>query len=256
MHKLAYPNRVGVSACDAPVCRSTRGGWFAFAGQGRGHSLFSIRRETHMNPIKRANPVIVTKAAFRLAGTAAGLAGTAARRAVHAPVAMTRSAVDVAGSTAALAGTVARGTAHGLRAGRDDEHAAPPPGAGSPAPGDAAGDGTSPTVVLAEPRAPEEPPVDVVGEALAAEAAAQGGQGHDGGGLAHEPRGASRDEEHGDATLQRAEVEEIAQETTAALEGDPEPEEHLSEPLLNSADAQAMAAELATMSKAADTDKG
>ena len=96
----------------------------------------------------------------------------------------------------------------------------------------------------------------MVGEALAAEAAAERGEGPDGAGLAHEPRGASRNEEHGDAALQRAEVEEIAEEAAAALEGDVEPEQHLTEPLLDSADAKAVAAELATMSKAADTDKG
>jgi hypothetical protein len=254
--KPRYPTRAVVSSFRQPVWLSPRGGWFAFAGLGRGHSLFSIRRERHMNPIKAANPVTVTKGAFRLAGTAAGLAGTAARRAVHAPVAMTRSAADLAGSSAALLGTAARGAGHALRTDHDDEHAAPSPGAGSPTSQDAGGAGASPTVVLTEPRAPEEPPVDVVGEALAAEAAAQGGQGHDGGGLAHEPRGASRDEEHGDAALLRAEVEEIAQETAAALEGDLEPEEHLTEPLLDSGDAKAMASELATMSKAADTDKG
>ena len=72
---------------------------------------------------------------------------------------------------------------------------------------------------------------------------------------AHEPRAASRDEEHGAAALQRAEVEEIAEEASAAQEGDVEPEEHLTEPLLDSADAKAMAAELATRSKAADPDK-
>lgn len=66
----------------------------------------------------------------------------------------------------------------------------------------------------------------------------------------------SRDEEHGDAALQRAEVEEIAEEALTALEGDVEPEEHLIEPLVDSADAKVMAAELATMSKAADPDKG
>ena len=76
----------------------------------------------------------------------------------------------------------------------------------------------------------------MVGEALAAEAAAERGclTARPG----PEPRGASRDEEHGDAALQRAEVEEIAEEAAAALEGDVEPEEHLTEPLLDSADAR------------------
>ena len=209
-----------------------------------------------MNRLKAANPLTVTKGAFRLAGTAVGLAGTAARQAVHAPVAMTRGAIDLAGSTAALAGNVARGTVHVSSADQGDEHVPHLRGAGSPAVSDVAGAPTSPTVVPVEPHTPEGPPVDVVGEALAAEAGATGREGSDGAGIAHEPRGASRDEEHGDAGLQRAEVEEIAQETAAALDGDLEPEAHLSEPLLDSADAKAMAAELARMSKAADTDKG
>jgi hypothetical protein len=208
-----------------------------------------------MNPRKTPSPVTVTKGAFSLAGTAVGVAGTAARQAVHAPVAMTRGAIELAGSTAARAGSMVRRT---VQSSTDmgDEHVAHPREAGSPTASDAAGGPTSPTVVPLEPQTPEEPPVDVVGEALAAEAAAKGGDGPDFAGLAHEPRGASRDEEHGDAALQRAEVEEIAQETAAALEGDLEPEEHLSEPLLDSADTNAMAAELARMSKAADTDKG
>jgi hypothetical protein len=51
-------------------------------------------------------------------------------------------------------------------------------------------------------------------------------------------------------------VEEIAAEAEAALEGDVEPEEHLMEPLVDPGDAKALAAELSTMSKAADPDKG
>jgi hypothetical protein len=208
-----------------------------------------------MNPRKAANPVTVTKGAFSLAGSAVGGAGAAARQAVHAPVAMTRGAIELAGSTAARAGSVVRRTVQSS-ADMGDEHVAHPRETGSSTASDVTGAPTSPSVVPLEPQTPEEPPVDVVGEAIAAEAAARSGDGSDFVGLAHEPRGASRDEEHGDAALQRAEVEEIAQETAAALEGDLEPEEHLSEPLLDSADTNAMAAELATMSKAADTDKG
>ena len=55
-------------------------------------------------------------------------------------------------------------------------------------------------------------------EALAAETAADLWNGTDDAGLAHEPRGASRDEEHGEAALQRAEGDEITAEATAALE--------------------------------------
>ena len=228
-----------------------------------------------MNPLKEANPITVTKRAAGLAGTAVGLVGTVAREAVHAPVDMTRGAIDLANAAVGFAGTVARETVHLLWTDQGDEHTAHPRGAdptaatddpdiagpttaaaAASAVGEVAGAPTGPTVVPVEPHAPEEPPVDVVGEALAAEAAAERGEGPDGIGIAHEPRGASRDEEHGDAALQRAEVEEIADEAAAALEGDVEPEEHLTEPLIDSADAKAMAAEQATMGKAANTDKG
>ena len=71
-----------------------------------------------------------------------------------------------------------------------------------------------PQVVLREPGPPPEPPIDVVGEALAAE-------GTDpvvsAGGHATEPKATTRDEEHGEAALQRAEAEEIAEETAEAF---------------------------------------
>ncbi|HEU4545865.1 MAG TPA: hypothetical protein VFR88_06205 [Microlunatus sp.] len=231
-----------------------------------------------MNPLKAANPITVTKRVFGLAGAAVGLTGTVAREAVRAPVGVTRGAFHLAGAAAGLGGTVARETAHVLRTGQGDEHVAHTRGASSAgltddpniagpttaaaaaaaaaaAVTDVTGTPPGPTVVPVEPHAPEQPPVDVVGDALAAEAAADRGEGPEGVDLAHEPRAASRDEEHGDAALQRAEVEEIAEEASAAQEGDVEPEEHLTEPLLDSADAKAVAAELATRSKAADPDK-
>lgn len=71
-----------------------------------------------------------------------------------------------------------------------------------------------PQIVLREPAPPPEPPVDVVGQALAAEAEEEPHAGRAG-----EPRGASRDEEHGEAALQRAEADEIADETAEALPG-------------------------------------
>jgi hypothetical protein len=107
-----------------------------------------------------------------------------------------------------------------------------------------------------EPHAPEEPPVDVVGQALAAETSLEGRQSPEGAGFAHEPRGASRDEEHGDAPLPRAETEGIDDEVTAALEGDQEPEEHLTEPVLDPGAVKALAAEMETLTRAADPDKG
>jgi hypothetical protein len=69
-----------------------------------------------------------------------------------------------------------------------------------------------PQVVLREPGPPPEPPIDVVGAALAAEAEEPAYGGH-----ATEPKATTRDEEHGDAALQRAEAEEIAEETAEAF---------------------------------------
>jgi hypothetical protein len=63
---------------------------------------------------------------------------------------------------------------------------------------------------------PQEPPVDVVGQALASEAA--GAQ--EGNGRATEPSASSRDEGHGDAGLQRAELEEWADEIVEGLNQD------------------------------------
>jgi hypothetical protein len=175
-----------------------------------------------MNPIKMANPVTVTKGALGVASSAVGVAGT-----------VVRTTADVVASVLDQLGDADE-------SGTGADRQAPP----------------GPTVVPAEPHAPQEPPIDVVGEALAAEAAAERGQATAGAGLAHEPRGASRAEEHGEAALQRAEVDEISEEAAAALEDEIEPQAHLSEPLLDPAEAEAMAAELQTMSKAADPDKG
>jgi hypothetical protein len=61
------------------------------------------------------------------------------------------------------------------------------------------------------PNLPAEPPVDVVGQALAAEAQ-EPGQSPVGAGRATEPKPASRDEGHGEASLQPAERDEIAEE--------------------------------------------
>lgn len=69
-----------------------------------------------------------------------------------------------------------------------------------------------PQVVLREPGPPPEPPIDVVGEALAAEQQEPAYGGH-----ATEPKASTRDEEHGDAGLQRAEAEEIAEELAEAF---------------------------------------
>ena len=206
-----------------------------------------------MNPIKMANPVTVTKGALGVAGTAVGVAGAVVRTTadVVASVLDQLGQADVSGT-----GADRTGSAGAVGSGNDRRGAGPTTAAAAAAAvTDVAGAPPGPTVVPAEPHAPEEPPIDVVGEALAAEAAAERGEAF-GAGLAHEPRGASRAEEHGEAALQRAEVEEITEEAAAALAGEAEPEAHLSEPLLDPAEAEAMAAELQTMSKAAEPNKG
>lgn len=206
-----------------------------------------------MNPLKLANPIYVTKGAFGLAGTAVGLAGTMARETAHVVLSGVHHFTTSAEQDT---GTRRTGSSDAAGAGDDPNIAGPTTAAAAAAAVTEVDDApTGPTIVPVEPHAPEEPPIDVVGEALAAEAGLEGGEGPDGAGLAHEPRGASRDEEHGDTALQRAEVDEIAEEAAAALEGDVEPEEHLAEPLLDPADAKALAAELQTMSRAADPDK-
>ena len=202
-----------------------------------------------MNPLKFANPVSLTKGVFGLAGTAVGLAGAVTRETAHVlraglqqvgkldePDDQTeRTGADSAAGGPNVAGPT---TAAAAEAAVTDLEGAPP----------------GPNVVPVEPHAPEQPPVDVVGAALAAEALAARGEQPDGAGLAHEPRGASRDEEHGDAALQRAEADEIAEEAAAALDGDLEPQEHLTAPLLDPADAKAIASEMHTMRAAADPD--
>ena len=59
----------------------------------------------------------------------------------------------------------------------------------------------------------------------------------------------------GAAAPQQATVDEVAHEAAAAVEGDVEPEEHLTGRLLDSAHVKAVAAEMTTTGKAADTDK-
>jgi hypothetical protein len=65
---------------------------------------------------------------------------------------------------------------------------------------------------------PVEPPVDVVGEALAAEAAADPADLT--GGMQGEPHPVTREEEHEGAPFVRAEREEIDEETEEGLVGD------------------------------------
>jgi hypothetical protein len=117
-----------------------------------------------------------------------------------------------------------------------------------------------------------EPPVPVVEEALAEEANPE--EGH-----ATEPSAASRDEAHGDAALQRAEAEEIAEEmaeafppgdvtietpvgTTGADAGhnpdtaEADLQQPGTPPLFDEATAKSIEAEAEILSKAAEPDKG
>ena len=135
----------------------------------------------------------------------------------------------------------------------------------------------TPGVVLREPAPPPEPPVDIVEQVLAAEE--QQGEGGQVGGHATEPKAASRDEEHGDAALQRAEVDEIADEvaesspagsvdietpvgTTGADVGfnpdtaEADLQQPATPPLVDDATANAVASESETLGRAADPDKG
>jgi hypothetical protein len=207
-----------------------------------------------MNPIKLMNPVNVTKCAFGLVGTAVGLADTVGRSTAHV---LLTGLHDLKAAAGQGTGAERKATA-GATDVVDDAHAPGPTVAAAAAAAvtDVEGAPPGPTVVPAEPHAPPEPPIDVVGEALAAEAGAEPPDAPDGVGLAHEPRGASRDEEHGHAPLRRAEEDAITEEAASALAGDVEPDAHLTAPLLDPADTKALEAEMQTMSKAADHDKG
>jgi hypothetical protein len=191
-----------------------------------------------MNPFTLVNPVTVARTGAGLAGTAVGLASSTARAGVRLVAWGVRSLQEPGTPSVSVPDAPPEPTRAASTSPPDTDV---PPG---------------PSLVAVEPHAPEAPPVDVVGQALAADRAQQRGDGPDGDGLAHEPRGASRDEEHGVSELQRAEVEEIAEETAAALEGDPEPPEPPSAPLVDPAETKAAATELRRMSRAADPDQG
>ena len=209
-----------------------------------------------MNLVKQTNPIALAKSAVSLAGVAGGLAGSVARGAAHAPVDLTKGAFHLVTAAAGLVPKAAPEPAEAGSTGVDDDHAADAeatPVAASDVDGPAERSG--PRVVVPEPHAPEEPPVDVVGATLAAEREAEREGSPGGSGFAHEPRAASRDEEHGAAALERATVDEIAEETAAALDGDVDPEPHLTAPLFDAADARSVASELETMSRAADPEK-
>ena len=181
---------------------------------------------------------------------------------VHVAHQTAEHAVGLAGSAVGYAETLARGgvragahlVSSGLHPGRETRRPTPRERYATEVTEESRPDreAPEPQVVLAEPHAPDLPPVDVVGEALAAEAAAD----YEPGGFAHEPRAASREEEHGEHPLERVEAEGIADEVEAALEGDEDPVDHLAEPLLDEAAAKAVISEMETLRKAADPHKG
>lgn len=190
-----------------------------------------------MNPLKLVNPVTATKGTLVVAGKAIGTAGT-----------------------------VARGAAHVAKSGLQRLTTSDPAGVVDQADSVVPVDSTDPSAAYRStdlpfaPLAADRPPVDVVGQALAAEAALGDRQSPEGAGFAHEPKVASHDEEHGDAPMHRTEREEMDDEVTAALEGDladeVEAEEHLTQPILDPGAAKALAAEMEILSRAADPDKG
>ena len=128
------------------------------------------------------------------------------------PVAVTKRLFGLAGEAVELAGTVARAAVHApVGVTKGVIHLAE------------AGAGLADTVARDLTYTPDVGTAETA-NALAAEAAAARGHGPEGFGMAHEAHGASRDEEHGQAALRRAEVEEIAEEAASALEGDVEPD--------------------------------
>ena len=157
------------------------------------------------------------------AATATGKAADAAKEAAQDPAGAAKDTVGAAKDTAVKAAGTAKKAAKKAPAQKTADQKT-----GNQKPGDQkaaakkapakktakkAAKKREPQVVMAEPTLPIEPPIDVVGQALAAEA-----EEHIGAGRTTEPRGASRDEEHGAAALQRAEAEEIAEETVEVTE--------------------------------------
>jgi hypothetical protein len=187
------------------------------------------------------------------------------------PLAVARAALGLAGSAVTFVDTVTRGTARVVGStlhhlGRTEAHDAEDPtddtgptraAGGTKAVTDVARPPKGPTIVPNEPHVPEQPPVDVVEQALAQEAALGGREAPEGAGLAHEPRGASRGDEHGDTAVPRAEADGIADEVAATFEDDdaPAPDDHLTQPLIDPGEAKALAAEMQTLRRAADPHK-
>src|SRR5436190_21394271 len=166
-----------------------------------------------MKMLRFANPVAVTSGAFRLSRSAVGVVDTVVRGTAHFVLSGLH---EVGRPDRGDSGDARTEVVEGSDPGADAESDATRAGIDVT--------GARPTIVPVEPQPPEEPPVDVVGQTLAAEAARDAGVTHGGAGFAHEPRGASREDEHGDVAWQRLEAKEISEEIEAALEGDAEPE--------------------------------
>jgi hypothetical protein len=135
-----------------------------------------------MKLLTMMNPIAVTRGAFILAGSAVSLVDNVARETAH----IVLSAAHRVGATAEHDGENAR-----REAGAEvDTTRGPTTDAATHAAGnEVEGAPRGPTTMPVEPHAPEEPPVDVVGQALAAEAALGDRESPDGAGLAHEAEG-------------------------------------------------------------------
>jgi hypothetical protein len=162
-------------------------------------------RRCDVKLLKLVNPVAVTKEAFGLAGSAVGVAEVLAGR-------TTRIVLS------SLHRWDSRGQQSLQNEHEDVEVTRPTDVAGEPVVRteaeipDVEGGAKGPSFVSVEPHAPEEPPIDVVGRAL-------------------------------------------ADEVSAALDGDPEPEEHLAQPVIDPSEAKAVITEMQMMSRAADPRK-
>jgi hypothetical protein len=180
-----------------------------------------------MNPLKLVNPLTMITGAVGLTGTAVGVVES------------------VVGATARTARSGLLRLTTLEHSGLDDDQGHPE---------------REPTNLPVEPRIPDEPPIHVVGEALAAEAARRDGQSLEGAGFAHEPTAVFRAEKHGGHSCSEQRGREIEDEAAAALEGDrednDEAEEHLTKPLLEPGAVKALVAETEMLSRAADPNKG
>jgi hypothetical protein len=161
-----------------------------------------------MKLFRLVNPIAVTKVVVGLAGSAVGFAEATVRAVARIALSGLRQP-DEPGDPFDGAGQTDSAPISGLN-GSESAAAAT----------DVEGAPKGPDIVPVEPHAPEEPPIDVLGQALAAESAMESREGVEDSGMADEA------------------------------------EEHLTQPLIDPADAKALAAEMRTMTRAADPNKG